>query len=244
MQSPSYHDILSDLHETVRKLSGGTRLPGVRELAARYNVTIGTASRAIQELQTAGLVEVRPGIGAFVRDFRPIVRSSPTRLSRSKWGAGYQIQDADTAGRTRVVDVRTGEEPAPDWAAEPLGVQPGDQVAYRSRRFVVDGRPVQLATSYLPVEIARGTAIMHTDTGPGGSYARLAELGHAPVRFTEFVRARTPSPGEVEALSLLGGTSVIEITRHAVTEAGRCVEVNRMVLDGMAYLLAYEFNAG
>jgi GntR family transcriptional regulator len=36
---------------------------------------------------------------------------------------------------------------------------------------------------------------------------------------------------------------VVEITRHAFQEDGRCVEVNRMILDGTAYILDYAFDA-
>jgi GntR family transcriptional regulator len=141
------------------------------------------------------------------------------------------------------VDVEVGEMPAPEWVAKPLGIVPGKPVVFRSRRFVVDDRSVQLATSYVPVAIARGTAIMHTDTGPGGMYARLAEKGHAPAKFTEFVHARMPLPEEARRLSLPAGTPVLEITRHAFQVDGRCVEINRMILDGSAYLLDYTFSA-
>lgn len=183
------------------------------------------------------------GVGAFVRRFRPISRSSPSRLARQRWGTGDMIQAADTGERPRTVDVEVGEVESPDWVADGLGIAAGTPVVYRSRRFLVDDRPVQLATSYLPVELARGTAIMHTDTGPGGIYARLAESGHAPATFTEYLRARMPLPAETKRLDLPEGTPVIEITRHALTEEGRCVEVNRMVLDATAYLLDYTFPA-
>jgi GntR family transcriptional regulator len=36
---------------------------------------------------------------------------------------------------------------------------------------------------------------------------------------------------------------VIEIVRFAYTEADRCVEVNRMILDATAYELEYNFPA-
>jgi len=77
----------------------------------------------------------------------------------------------------------------------------------------------------------------------GGIYARLAELGHAPATFTEYLRARMPHPDETDRLDLPDGTPIIEITRHAHTETGDCIEVNRMILDGTAYLLDYTFPA-
>jgi GntR family transcriptional regulator len=84
---------------------------------------------------------------------------------------------------------------------------------------------------------------MHTDVGPGGIYARLAEGGHGPATFTEYLRARMPLPEETERLELPEGTPVVEVTRHAFDDSSRCVEVNRMILDGSAYLLDYTFTA-
>jgi GntR family transcriptional regulator len=101
-----------------------------------------------------------------------------------------------------------------------------------------------LATSYLPAELVRGSAITQQDTGPGGTYARLAELGHAPTHFREDLRARMPQPEETDALDLpSAGTPVIDIVRTAYTDAGQPVEVNEMTLDASAYILRYDFTA-
>jgi hypothetical protein len=35
------------------------------------------------------------------------------------------------------------------------------------------------------------------DTGPGGIYSRLADIGHGPARFTEDVSARMPTLGRI-----------------------------------------------
>jgi hypothetical protein len=39
----------------------------------------------------------------------------------------------------------------------------------------------QLATSYIPWSLAEGTQMAEPDSGPGGSYSRLADIGHGPV---------------------------------------------------------------
>lgn len=244
-QVPAYRRVVDGLRQRILsgELQEGDRLPSVRDITSAYQVTTGTAARAIAELRGEGLVVTRHGAGAYVRRFQAIRRSSPGRLARERWGEGQLIQDADTGSRPRTVDVEVGETAAPDWVAAALGIAPNTPVVFRSRRIVVDDRSVQLATSYLPTELARGTQIMHTDTGPGGTYARLADLGHTPSSFTEYLRARMPLPAEVNRLELSEGAPVVEVTRHAFTDAGRCVEVNRMVLDGTAYLLDYSFPA-
>jgi len=59
--------------------------------------------------------------------------------------------------------------------AATLEIEPGTEVLVRDRIMFADDEPVQLATSYLPRDITRGTVIENEDTGPGGVYARLEE---------------------------------------------------------------------
>jgi len=244
-KTPAYRRVLEELRNLILtgELREGDRIPSVREITARYGVPSGTAARVIAELRAEGLIITRHGAGAFVRRFRTIRRSSPARLAHQHWGEGQDIQQADTEERPRTVNVEVGEVAAAEWIAEALSIPTGEPVVYRSRLIVVEDRPVQRATSYLPVDLARGTPITHTDSGPGGVYARLAEIGQAPATFTEYLRARMPRPEETRELELPEGTPVIEITRHAYTGGGRCIEVNRMILDGSAYLLDYTFTA-
>jgi GntR family transcriptional regulator, transcriptional repressor for pyruvate dehydrogenase complex len=51
-----------------RELTPGTRLPGHRELAAAYSVSVGSVREAISMLVSAGLVETRAGRGTYVSD--------------------------------------------------------------------------------------------------------------------------------------------------------------------------------
>jgi len=50
------------------KLDPGARLPGHRELAALYSVSVGSVREAISMLISAGLVETRAGRGTYVAD--------------------------------------------------------------------------------------------------------------------------------------------------------------------------------
>lgn len=240
---PAYERLVGELREAILDGELTGRLPSLRTLARQYGTTVDSARRAVEVLRGEGLLVTRHGSGTFARVFARIRRSSPGRLARDQWGTGRAIQDADTGIRPRTVDVVVGESPAPDYVADALGVQPGDPVLTRSRRFVVESRPVQLAISYLPMDFT-DTRLAYTDIGAGGTYARLAELGHAPVRFVERLTARAPRPEEVEQLELGTSTGVIvfEMTRWAYT-VDRCIEVTRMVLDASAYELEYSFTA-
>jgi GntR family transcriptional regulator len=243
---PKYRQIAADLRAAIDAgdYSPGDRLPGENDLMARYEVARMTARQALGALLQEGLAVARKGSGVFVRDFAPIIREGLTRLSHDRWARAASIWSADAANRDLQVTTRIREGGAPSRIATLMGLAEGDRVYMRERRFVLDEQPVMLSTSYLPADVVRGSAITQQDTGPGGTYARLAELGHEPTRFREDVRARMPQPHEVTALDLpASGTPVIDIIRTAFTEAGDPIEVNEMTLDASAYILRYDFEA-
>jgi GntR family transcriptional regulator len=76
-------------------------------------------------LRAEGLIVARPASGYYVRRFARIVRDSPGRLARDRWGAGEAIQNHDTGPRPRTVDVVVGDVPAPAYVADALPQLPG-----------------------------------------------------------------------------------------------------------------------
>jgi DNA-binding transcriptional regulator YhcF (GntR family) len=53
------------------RLSPGTRLPTVRELAGQLNLAVNTVARAYRELESAGILETRGRFGTFVARVDP-----------------------------------------------------------------------------------------------------------------------------------------------------------------------------
>jgi GntR family transcriptional regulator len=52
-------------------LAPGFRLPGERDLAAEYQVAVGTARRAVEELRQRGLATTLPAKGTFIKSPAP-----------------------------------------------------------------------------------------------------------------------------------------------------------------------------
>ncbi|WP_331738566.1 GntR family transcriptional regulator [Embleya sp. NBC_00896] len=221
----------------------GDRLPGENVLAKDFGVAVMTARAALRVLRNQGLAEARRGAGVFVRDFRPIRRRAIPRLSRDQWGAGKSIWSADEERPLTVDQVSIEEVVPPLHVLAKLGLEDDEVVLARSRRYVLDERPVMLATSYLPLALVAGSPIVQADTGPGGIYARLADLGHAPVRYQEEIRGRLPTSDEATALKMAPERSVLQVLRTAFDAHRAVVEVNDMTLDSAAYVMEYEFEA-
>ncbi|MET9319062.1 GntR family transcriptional regulator [Streptomyces sp. NPDC003038] len=246
-RKPKYQRMADELKDAIAsgEYGPGDRLPGESDLMRTYEVARMTARQALGVLQSEGLAEARKGAGVFVREFRVgIRRRGIQRLSVEVWGSGGSIWGADGRGHDPEVEfLSVAEEAAPGHVSSLLGLAAGAVATVRRRRFLLDGEAVMAATSYLDAALVAGTPIAEPDSGPGGIYARLSELGVGPVRFREEVRSRMPSPDEVARLGLAAGTPVVLIVRTAFAAEGRVVEVNEMVLDASAYVLEYEFDA-
>lgn len=246
-EQPRYLVIAAALRDAV--LSGqyppGSRLPGENQVMKDYAVARATARQALGQLVNWGIAEPRKGAGIYVREFRPIIRDGIRRLSSETRPAAQPIWAADTEGRDLSVDqIEVSEtRDVPDHIRALLDLADEASAITRSRRYVLDGKPVLLARSWLPASLAAGTAIAEADPGPGGIYVRLGELGHAPTRFREDLRSLMPGPEETERLKISPGTPAVEIIRVAYDAKSNPVEVNEMTADASAYVFRYEFEA-
>src|SRR5262249_20231544 len=161
-----------------------------------------------------------------------------------KEGKAAFLAEAEESGAHPDVDmikVTTSKPPAE--VATLLQLPASAKTVIRSRRYLLDGRPVETAVSYVPAKLADGTPIAQLNPGPGGIYARLEESGHILARFTEEVSARMPTPDEARVLSLPPGVPVFRLVRTAFDTDDRPVEVCDTIMASDAYLLAYELPA-
>lgn len=246
-ETHKYREIADALRSRINAGEFGEtrKVPSERNLREQYDVSQMTIRQALGVLRDEGLLESRVGSGWFVAEWRPIVRNALKRLSASQWGEGRSMWDVDIDDRVLKVVGATQVEliDAPEDVARALDMDVNARVWKRDRRYAVDGEVVMRATSFIPDDLAHDTRITEGDSGPGGTYARLREAGHGPVRFSEQLRCRLATPAEVDDLHLAAGAPVIEQHRSAMRADGRVVEINRMVLDASRFLLVYDFPA-
>lgn len=227
-------------------LAAGARLPSEQELIDTHGVARGTIRQAVNLLRSEGLVRTEHGRGSFVRDRPPVRRLAHDRFARRHRERGRAAYLAELEAEGRLADVEVldvARIKAPDEVAVWLQLAMGADVLLRRRRYLADGEPMELATSYVPWELADGTQITRRDTGPGGIYARLEERGHRLKRFSEEVTARMPTVDEARALSLQPGVPVFRLVRVAYDTDERPVEACDTLMAADRYVLSYELPA-
>jgi GntR family transcriptional regulator len=242
-RSPS-RQIADDLRKEIRDggLAPGARLPSERELVERYGTSPQTARQAVSLLKGEGLVIGMPGRGVFVRERPPVLRVGSDRYARWRRIQGKaplqaEVEELGLKWRQEVLEL--AEVPAPDWIATWYEVDPGAPLFVRRRRFWIDDNPSQLADSYYLLDLVKGTRITEENTGPGGGYRVLEELGYPLTRVREEVAIRMPTPDEVRALRLEPGTPVAEL--HRVSFSGdKPIEVLQGILAGDRYVFCYD----
>ena len=84
----------------IERLRVGEQLPTVRQLAVELKINANTVARVYADLERAGLLETRRGIGTFVRvrDTSPLAKRGGTRQKQLRVFAQRFIAEAHSQG--------------------------------------------------------------------------------------------------------------------------------------------------
>ena len=245
---PPYRQIADQLRAAIDRgdLAAGDKLPSEAELIEHYGVARMTVRQAVQELRNEGRVVAEHGRGTFVRQPVQVRRLASERFARRHREAGlaaFSVEAQKTGFTPNVDHMKISTGPATAEIRDRLRLSDGEEVVVRSRRYLADGQPVETAVSYLPASIAAGSRVAEADTGPGGIYARLEDMGFELDHFTEEVSARMPTSEERRRLQLTDGVPVVVLVRTAYDTTGRPLEVCDTLKAAPAYVLEYEVPA-
>jgi GntR family transcriptional regulator len=215
-----YKQIAEQLRDAIGKgrLREGKQLPSETQLMEHYGRGPYDGAERAANLAGRGLTTAEHGRGVYVRARPPVRRLASDRFAQRhrKEGKAAFIAESEQVAATPSVDMlKVSEGRPPGDVADRLGLADDEPTVIRSRRYSLDGRPVETAVSYIPADLARGTPIADPNPGPGGIYARLEEAGHTLDRFTEEVAARMPTPEEARVLALPPGVPVFRLVRTA-----------------------------
>ena len=134
---------------------------------------------------------------------------------------------------------------APPHITALLGLQPGARAFVRQILLSQDGEPAELASSWLPLELAADTDLASADL-LGESLRRHLQarkkirLDHA----VEQITARHPSSEEAGLLHISPAAPVLSVIVTAYDAAARPIQISDLVLPGQRHELrdAYSFS--
>jgi len=202
MSEPAYVSIAGEYARRIRggELPPGTQLPSYTEIAQRHGVSDIVVRKAIELLQSQGLVRSVRRRGIFVTDRPTLVRVSPER----------QMEDPEVTFRNesaRDIDVEreVQQVPAPDELADAFGLSSGDEITHVITKAVEDGRPISISDTYQPPDVADSSA------------ATVLE---------ETVADRLPSPTHAAWLGTTPGDLVKQVHQRFFTANGRLIMVS------------------
>jgi GntR family transcriptional regulator len=248
---PVYLRVLEDLRTQIREgvLAPGARVPSRAAIMTRYQVGETAAKHALAVLATEGLIEPRPGSGSYVRQPPVIKRLDHDRqqIPGSPFGLDESSPTAREQAPTRRLTWDHDSQPvgAPPHIARRLKIQPDDRVMRTKYVLRADGSPVQMATSYEPMEITAGSPVLVPEDGPlkgRGVTARMGAIGINVDQVVEDISTRPPLSAEAASLAIPSGTPVLHIERTHLA-GDRPVETCDIIVPADQYRLRYRLPA-
>ena len=169
--------------------------------------------------------------------------SMPYVTRRERGQRDAWAEEASRYGRTGTHRLReVAEVVPPAEVAEALRVDAGEKVVVRRRLILLDDEPVELADSYYPASLARGTGLAESRKIPGGAVTLLAELGYRLRQVQEDACARRPTVAERELLRLGGQDWVLGLVRIAMADGGLPVEASMITMVAEGRRLRYQLS--
>jgi len=194
----------------------GDRLPTEAELAARFAVNRHTVRRAMEELETRGLIRIEQGRGSFVAEDVLDYSLGP----RTRFSEIIRRQNREPGGRI----LRIAEIAADAALAEQLGIRRGRAVILVERLALADGLPIVIGAHHFPaLRFARLPGLLAADAS---ITAALTACGVPDYRRrVTRVTARLPTQEEAEILEQSRNRPVLVAEAVNTDPAGEVVDV-------------------
>lgn len=238
-----YQEVADDLAARIERGEWlvGDQLPGQRVLAEHYGCSDRVCREAQSLLAVRGFVRVVERKGVFIAD-----RGRPrhhldlgTTISRNELGYFRNRH----AGHWPPVpgSITRGEVPCPPDVASLLGVA-ATGLVFARRRVVgpSEAEPMQITTTYFPLDLVTGTVLAEQDTGPGGWMDRVEhDLAHGPLDWPVQLIARLPTTQEAHDLLMPEQLPVWAEMCQAIGAGGDVLAVDAIVRDSQRWTIGY-----
>jgi GntR family transcriptional regulator len=223
--TPKYLRVLNTLRGRIEDgtYAPGAGLPSESQLCSEFDVSRPTVLKALGILKQDGWIESQQGKGSFVRGRPPSERSSP-QYARD-------AMDLDETAETEILHV--GPVLAAPWVSAALNIPEGTPVYERRRRTVSPSGPIDLISTFVPVDIAVGTDVIRPEPITGSILAHIRATKNLRADYaTERLTARLADDAETVALGLPADEAVITVVITAHRSSGEPILTSRILMPG------------
>ena len=225
---PKYAQVVAEIKRRIERgdYPPGELLPSEHQLVDEFGVSRPTIVKALSSLRQDGWIDTQQGKGSFVRGRPALAGAERTRPAQN----ALELPETALSGEL----VQAGVKLAPAYVTTLLGLEPGAKAFLRQRLLSDDdGEPVELASLWLPLELAAGTDLASPDLLGESIRHHLqarkkVRLDHA----VERISARKPTGEEAGLLNLAQDTPVLNVIVTAYDATARPVQVVDLVLPG------------
>lgn len=224
---PKYAQVVAEIQKRIERgeYPAGSLLPSEHQLVSEFRVSRPTIVKALSSLRQDGWIDTQQGKGSFVRGRPALAGAERTRPAAST----LDLPESALSGEL----VQAGVKLAPAYVTALLGLEPGAKAFLRQRLLSDDGEPAELASVWLPLDLAAGTSLASADLLGESIRHHLqarkrVRLDHA----VEQISARQPAGEEAGLLRVAADSPVLNVIVTAYDATARPLLVTDLVLPG------------
>jgi GntR family transcriptional regulator len=224
---PKYAQVVAEIKRRIEagEYPPGSLLPSEHQLVEAFGVSRPTIVKALSSLRQDGWIDTQQGRGSFVRGRPALTGAERTRPAQNV----LELPETVLSGKL----IQAGVKLAPAYVTTLLGLEPGASAFLRQRLFDEDGAPVELASLWLPLDLAKGTDLASPELLGQSVRQELqtrkkVRLDHA----VERISARKPSGEEAGLLQVAADAPVLNVIVTAYDAESKPVHVTDLVLPG------------
>ena len=224
---PKYAQVVAEIKRRIEEgdYPPGSLLPSEHQLVQDFGVSRPTIVKALSALRQENWIETQQGRGSFVRGRPALAQAERTRPAQNV----LELPEAQLEGDL----VQAGVKLAPPHVAALLGLETGAKAFLRQRVLSEDDEPVELASAWLPLEMASGTDLASPNLLDESIRHHLQ--ARKRVRFdhaVERISARRPTGEEAALLHVSPDVPVLNVIVTVYDAAVQPLQVMDLVLPG------------
>jgi DNA-binding GntR family transcriptional regulator len=229
---PKYAQVVAEIKSRIERgqYPPGSLLPSEHQLVSDFGVSRPTIVKALASLRQDGWIDTQQGKGSFVRGRPALAGAERTRPAHEV----LELPEIELTGEL----VQAGVKLAPPHVTTLLGLEPGARAFVRQRLLSEGGEPVELASAWGSLDLAKGTDLASPD--PLGESLRHHLQSRKKIRLDhaiEQITARHPTGEEAALLQVPPNAPVLSVIVTAYDATGKSLQVSDLVLPGQRHEL-------